>query len=157
MRVEQRAAQPTAGIRTTATLAEWGEVNALVPEVLSWLAARGSGPIGAPYYRYRVIGSFEEKFDVEVGYPVASPITGDDRVLAGALPAGSYVVTNHVGHPDGIAQTHLALVAWAAEQGIALAKDGEVWVAMFESYETDPEIEPNPPKWRTKLAYLTRP
>ncbi len=65
--------------------------------------------------------------------------------------------TDHVGHPDSIAQTHLALVAWAAEQGIALAKDGEVWVAMFESYETDPEIEPNPEKWRTKLAYLTRP
>jgi effector-binding domain-containing protein len=154
MRVEKRGAQPTAGIRTTATLAEWGEVNALGPEVLEWLAAHSSRPAGAPYYRYRVIGSFEEKFDVEVGYPVATAVSGDDRVLAGEFPAGDYVVTTHVGHPDGIAQTHLALVDWAAEQGLTLARDGEVWVAMYESYQTDPADEPDPNAWRTELAYL---
>lgn len=155
-RVEHRAEQPTAGIRMAATLGEWGEVNALGPEVLEWLAAHGSGPIGAPYYRYRLIGSFEEKFDVEVGYPVAAPVTGDDRLLAGVKPAGDYVVAHHVGHPDGIAESHLALVAWAEEQGIALAKDGETWVAMFESYLTNPVDEPDPNNWRTELAYLIR-
>lgn len=155
-RVEHRAEQPTAGIRMRATLGEWGEVNALGPEVLTWLAARGSGPAGAPYYRYRVIGGFEDKFDVEVGYPVAAPVTGDDRVLAGVLPAGDYVVADHVGHPDGIEESHLALVAWAEEQGIVLAKDGEVWETMFESYQTDPDDEPDPNKWRTELVYLTR-
>ena len=152
-RVEHRAEQPTAGIRRRATLAEWGEVNALGPEVLTWLAARGSEPIGAPYYRYRVIGSFEAKFDVEVGYPVAAPVTGE---LAGAMPAGDYVVAEHVGHPDSIAESHLALVAWAEAQGIVLAKDGEVWETMFESYLTNPDDEPDPNNWRTELAYLTR-
>ena len=154
MRVEKRGAQPTAGIRTTATLGEWGEVNALGPEVLEWLAARDIRPEPAPYYRYRVIGSFEEKFDVEVGYAVATAVPGDDRVLAGEFPAGDYVVTTHVGHPDQIATTHLALVDWAAGQGITLAKDGEVWVAMYESYQTDPAVEPDPNSWRTELAYL---
>jgi effector-binding domain-containing protein len=87
---------------------------------------------------------------------VATQVVGDDRVLAGAMPAGDYVVADHVGHPDSIAESHLALVAWAEEQGITLSKDGEVWETMFESYRTDPEDEPDLGRWRTELVYLTR-
>ncbi len=152
--VQERTEQPYVAIPIRATLREWGEVNALVPEVFAWLASRGIAPAGALFYHHRVIGGFDEKFSVEVGVPVAEPVEGDGRVLAGAKPAGRYVVAVHHGHPDGIARSHQALVEWAGRQGVPLAKDGDVWGGMFESYRTDPEVEPDPDKWETELAYL---
>jgi effector-binding domain-containing protein len=152
--VRERTEQPYVAIPIRATLREWGEVNALVPEVFGWLAARGLAPAGALFYRHRVIGGFDEKFSVEVGVPVAEPVEGDGRVIAGAKPAGRYVVAVHHGHPDGIAKSHLALVEWAGRAGVPLAKDGEVWGGMYESYGTDPEAEPDMDKWEIELAYL---
>jgi effector-binding domain-containing protein len=152
--VLERTEQPYVAIPIRATLREWGEVNALAPEVFAWLAARGIAPAGALFYRHHVIGGFDEKFSVEVGVPVAEPVDGDGRVLAGAKPAGRYVVAVHHGHPDGIVKSHQALVEWAAREGVPLAKDGDVWGGMFESYRTDPAVEPDPDKWETELAYL---
>jgi effector-binding domain-containing protein len=152
--VAERPEQPYVAISIRATLREWGEVNALVPEVFAWLASRGTAPAGALFYRHRVIGSFEEKFTVEVGVPVAAPADGDGRVVAGTKPAGRYVVAVHHGHPDGIARSHEALVAWAGEHGVPLARDGAEWVGLFESYRSDPAVEPDPDKWETELAYL---
>ncbi|MPZ81333.1 MAG: AraC family transcriptional regulator [Actinophytocola sp.] len=156
--VQERTEQPYVAIAVRATLREWGEVNALVPEVYGWLAGRGVAPAGAVFYRHLVIGGMDEKFSVEVGVPVASPVQGDGRVLPGAKPAGRYVVAMHHGHPDGIAAAHLALVDWAAGAGVPLAveadEDGEVWQGMFESYLTDPAVEPDPANWETELAYL---
>ena len=154
--VLERTEQPYVAIPIRATLREWGEVNALVPEVYGWLAARGIAPAGAVFYRHHVIGGVDEKFSVEVGVPVAEPVEGDGRVLAGAKPAGRYVVDVHHGHPDGIAKAHLALVDWAARHDVPLAKDGDVWGGLFESYLSDPEVEPDLGKWETELAYLVR-
>jgi effector-binding domain-containing protein len=154
--VAERPEQPYVAIAIRATLREWGEVNALVPEVYGWLAARGISPAGAVFYRHLVVGGFDEKFSVEVGVPVAEPVEGDGRVVAGAKPAGRYVVAVHHGHPDGIARSHQALVAWAGEHGVPLAKDGEVWGGMYESYRTDPTVEPDLDKFETELAYLVR-
>ena len=33
---------------------------------------------------------------------------------------------------------------------------GTAWKARVEHYLTDPEEQPNPEKWETKLAFLTR-
>ncbi len=44
---------------------------------------------GAPFWKYNVI-DVERQLEVEVGFPVAIPVAGDDRVLAGVLPAGKY-------------------------------------------------------------------
>lgn len=154
---EQRDAQPYVAIAARATLREWGSVNALVPEVYGWLAERHIPPAGALFYRHRVVGGLDEKFEVEVGVPVAVPVEGDGRVVAGGKPAGRYAVRVHRGHPDGIAEVHRDLVAWATGQGHPPARDGEVWSGMFESYLTDPAVEPDANKWETELAYLVTP
>jgi effector-binding domain-containing protein len=152
--VAQRPEQPYVAIPIKATLREWGEVNALIPQVYAWLGERGITPAGALFYRHHVVGGLDEKFSVEVGVPVAEPVEGDGRVVAGTKPAGRYVVAMHHGHPDGIAKAHMALVDWAGRQGVPLAKEGEVWGGMFESYRTDPAVEPDADKWETELAYL---
>ncbi|MCT2584205.1 GyrI-like domain-containing protein [Actinophytocola gossypii] len=151
---QQRSEQPYVSIPARATLREWGTVNALVPEVYGWLAARDIAPAGALFYRHKIVGGMDEPFEVEVGVPVAAPVEGDGRVLAGAKPAGRYAVRMHRGHPDRIVETHQALLAWAEEQGFPAARDGEAWVGVYESYLTDPEDEPDPVKWETEVAYL---
>lgn len=155
---EQRSEQPYVSIPIKATLREWGQVNALVEETLGWLGRNGTPPAGAPFFRHRVIGSMDEKFELEVGFPLAEPVPGDGRVVAGAKPAGTYVVLMHDGHPDGISNSHLELIRWAEGAGITLAKSDNagttVWEAMFESYLTNPDDEPDLNRWQTELVYL---
>ncbi len=150
--LETRPAQPYVSIPVTANFQEWGQVNALVPELYTWLGDRE--PAGAPFYRYYVIGGMTDRFELEVGIPVRTPLPGDERVRPGAKPAGTYAVLTHEGHPDGIAETHLTLVEWAAAQDVRLAKTNTRWEALFESYLTNPEDEPDMTRWRTELAYL---
>ncbi|QFG25070.1 GyrI-like domain-containing protein [Actinomadura sp. WMMB 499] len=154
--VERRGTVHYAGIRIAVTFAEWGSANALVAEVYGWLAQRGTVPGGGPVYRYRTVGDAERPFDLEVGVPVAEAVEGDGRVHAGSLPAGTYAVLLHEGHPDGLGKAHAALQEWAGEMGLELDRDGEVWAARYETYLTDPAQEPDLAKWRTELAYLVK-
>lgn len=153
--LEDREEQPYVSIAIEANLQEWGKVNALIPELFTWLGDRE--PAGAPFFRHRVIGGMEERFELEVGIPVVRPTEPDGRVQAGSKPAGTYAVLMHEAHPDTIVNSHQALLTWAEEHGIELSRTNEAWDALFESYLTNPEEEPNPTKWRTELAYLTTP
>jgi effector-binding domain-containing protein len=128
----------------------------LLPEVFGWLGQRGSTPAGAPFWKYNLI-DMERQLEVEVGVPVGGPMTGDDRVLAGVLPAGKYATLRHVGHPAGLLDATKALLDWAAQQGLSWdvteTAAGERWGGRLEIYETDPAQEPDMDKWETKLAF----
>jgi RNA polymerase sigma factor (sigma-70 family) len=76
---------------------------ALVGEVIGWLSRQGIEFAGAPFFRYWTIGDMDREFDLEVGVPVASVVSGDERVIAGFIPSGSYATMVHFGHPDRLA------------------------------------------------------
>lgn len=154
--IENRDEQPYVVIPIRVPMREWGKANALVAETIDWILGRGLTPSGAPFFRYRVIGDMDEPFELEVGFPLAEAVEGDDRVLAGSKPAGAYAVLVHEGHPDGMAKSHAALRGWASGEGVPLAgsTDGTRWSAMFESYLTDPRVQPDLDEWSTELAYL---
>jgi DNA gyrase inhibitor GyrI len=84
-------------------------------------------------------------------------VAGDERVLAGVLPAGRYVTMTHVGHPDGLYEATGRLLTWAKEQGLSWdssdTEAGERWGARLEIYESDPDDEPDMNKWVTVLAF----
>ena len=159
-RIEDRDAQPYAAIPVRVTLPEWGQANALLGEVLGWLAERNIPVSGPPVYRYRVIGDTDTAYELEVGWLVHSPVEGDDRVVSGEMPAGSYVTTTHTGHPDGLFQSYERLEAWAVEQGIEWASNSsggrEISGGRFELFMTDPAVEPDPAKWQVEVLYLLR-
>lgn len=156
----ERAELHYAGIPVEAPLSEWGRVNALIPEVYGWLAARGAAPLGGPIYRYRRVGDAARPFSLEVAVPVAEPLAGDGRIEAGSLPAGEYAVAVHRGHPDGLARSLAALRDWVAAEGREPALEGdagELWAGRYEWYLTDPEQEPDPGRWTTEIGFLLAP
>ena len=155
--IVQRAAQPYVAIQAFVTMQTLGVVlPGLLPEVFAWLGARGISPAGAPFWKYNVV-DMERQLDVEVGVPVALAAAGDDRVLAGVLPAGKYATLWHTGHPDSLADATAALLHWAAQQGLTWdltrTDQGDRWGARLEIYETDPAQEPDMSQWQTELAF----
>ena len=164
--IQYRPEQPYVSIPISVTLREWGKANALVPEIIGWLTARGLPMIGAPFYRYRAIGDLDRPFELEVGVPVSTTVPGDGpadgpgdgHVIAGSIPAGTYAVFVHHGHPDRLRDSLSMLEDWVRAQGLACDKavvdDREVWAGRFEHYLTDPAVEPDLDRWSIEIAYL---
>ena len=154
----ERPAQPYVAIPARVTMQSMmGLLPKLWPEVAGWLGARGFAPSGAPLIRWVVIDMARE-MQIEIGFPVAHLVVGDDRVHAGALPAGRYAVAVHSGHYDQLVAAHAALQEWARRERVSWAvdstADGEAWAARIESYTTDPGVVANPADWKTEISYL---
>ena len=159
--LEDRAEQHYAGIPVTVTMDGIPRaVDEGYPELFGWLAGHGIAPGGPPFIRYLVIDMAAE-LRLELGVPVASPVTGSGRVQAGVLPGGRYAVLRHTGPYDGLIGANAALQQWASEHGIAFdawdAPEGHAWRSRLEQYLTNPAEEPDPAKWAVDVAYLTRP
>jgi effector-binding domain-containing protein len=159
-RIEERNERPCVAIPVTAALREWNNAIDQIPVLFEWLDANGVTPAGPLYFRYRVIGSMDEPFEIEVGIPVLETAESSGPVMAGVIPGGAYATVVHRGHPDGIVNTCEKLETWAADQGIEFAvehrQDKDIWAGRFEFYLTDPDVEPDRSKWETEIAYLTR-
>ncbi len=155
-RIVQRDATPYAAIPVTTTMADLGrDAPPLNGEVFDWIAARPVSPAGPPFWRYDVI-DMAGALQLQVGVAITAATEGDDRVVVGALPAGSYLQTTHRGHPDTLAQATADLLAHAAAQGltfdVAPGPSGERWAARLEFYLTDPDEQPDLDAWQTLLA-----
>jgi len=155
-KLEHRDVQPYAAIRKQVTMREIGTVlPPLIGEVFGFLQRQGVAPAGAPFFRFLIV-DMERQLDMEVGWPVASAVSGDGRISAGVLPAGRYAVLVHTGHPDELIDVTAALLAWGEANGIVwqMSDDGKTWAARLESYLTNPAEEPDMNTWRTELAFL---
>jgi effector-binding domain-containing protein len=157
-KIEHRDAQPYVGIQAQVTMQELGKVlPPLWGEVYGWLASKGIKSAGAPLWRYRVI-DMAAKLEIDVGIPIAMPVTGDNRITADTLPAGRYATFLYTGPYEGLQQATADLLAWAQNKGIVWDKwaegsRGEGWRARIENYLTDPRTEPDSAKWQTELAF----
>ena len=131
-KIEHRNAQPYLGIRAQVTMQELGRVlPPLWGEVYGRLASKDLKPTGAPLWRYRVI-DMAAKLEIDVGVPVATPLTGDNRITADTLPAGRYATLIYTGPYEGLMQATADLLAWAQNKGIvwdkwAAGSRGEGW------------------------------
>jgi effector-binding domain-containing protein len=155
-KIESRAAQPYAAIASTASMRDGGfgdVIDASLPAVLEHLASVGVEPAGPPLVIYREIDMGGD-LQIEVGWPVAAEIPPDDRVGSGTLPRGRYVVGTHTGPYEGLLAANRVLQEWAKGQGYRWAMHGGRWDARYESYLTDPLVEPDQARWQTEIAYL---
>ena len=160
-KIEPRPAQPTLGIRTQVPIPFGKYIPPLYAEVQAWMQKRAIVSTGAPFIRY-LTTDMSKLLDIEAGFPVAAQISGDERVLGGVIPAGSYAVMLYTGpyRGKGLYKATVALLEWAKEHGVTWQTstiDGtEWWGGRLEWYLTDPTLEPDPKKWQTELAFLIK-
>jgi effector-binding domain-containing protein len=154
-KLEDRNAQHYMGIRAQVP---WSEFKKVVPqflgEVFAWLEKQGVAPAGPPFMRYYVI-NMESNMDIELGVPVASALSGDDRIRAGILPAGRYASLIYTGVSNGI-KGNGALLDWGAQKGLVWdrwdVENGDAFASRVEFYLTDPAEEPHQAEWETEVA-----
>jgi effector-binding domain-containing protein len=153
--VVERPAQPYVAIKAFVTMQNLGAVlPKLHPEVRKWLRERGTGPQGAPFFKFNVI-DMQRQLEVEVGWPVTTEMVGAGEVIGGVLPGGRYAIVLYTGHPDGLMDATRALLEWAAGQGldwdVTPTADGDRWSSRLEIYKSDDDVDMN--KWETELAF----
>jgi len=142
-KIDERTEQPYMGIRTQVPMSGMSKVvTKLFKEMNAWARKQGVEFAGAPFLRYHVI-DMEGDMDIEAGIPVKSPLKDDGYVRAGILPAGRYASLVYTG--SGYSGNKV-LVEWAKTNGIAWDRwddaKGDAFCARYESYLTDPKIEP---------------
>lgn len=138
------ASQPTAVVRRTVTMAELADFyDSAYTTVAAALGRQGVQPAGAAFGYYLSMPT--EQFELEAGFPTATPIASDGEVVASELPGGEVARGVHAGGYDTLGDSWDALVGWVAEQGRAPA--GPMW----EVYVTEPTPETDPATLRTEL------
>lgn len=156
-KIDTRAEQPYVGIRTqTPMKGMFKVIDKLFKELEKWAKQHSIIPSDAPFLRYHVI-DMEGMMDIEVGYPVASPLTAaqiaDERVTAGVVPAGRYASLVYIGNGYIGNKT---LVEWARDNGhVWDAWDdpaGHAFRSRYERYLTDPKVQPLKSKWEVEVA-----
>lgn len=159
-RIENRNEVEYVAIRAVCPMSKLPEVLPKAwKDVSDWLKKKNLSPSGPPILRYLAI-DMPNRLDVHVGWPVSKAIKGDGHVMAGTLPAGRYVVLNHVGPYSGMVKANSDLQAWAKSRGIKWEMHGkkmDKWTGRVERYLKDPGNEKDPRKYETEIAYLAEP
>lgn len=141
--------QLTAGVRERVPLSELMQFFSRAFEhTMKALEAQGIHPSGAPFGKY--YGQPGETVDVEAGFPVPLVIASVGDVKPGTLPGGRIVEAVHVGPFDTMERTYAELQRYFSDAHL------DVGDVMWESYLTDPEVEPDAAKWRTQICWPVR-
>jgi effector-binding domain-containing protein len=152
-KIDYRPEKIYMGVRTqTPFKGMFKVINKLFKEMNVWVKQHKVELDGPPFLRYHVIDMAGE-MDIEVCFPVAAALPGDQRVTVGLLPAGRYaslIYTN-----SGLAGNK-ALVSWILANHLPWDKwddpKGDVFHSRYEAYLTDPKIEPRKTKWEVEVA-----
>lgn len=148
MEIKTLQSQPVLSVRVTTTRVQMGAtLGQIYGEVADYAARSEAQLVGPPFARCYSFS--DESIDLEAGMPVATPVAGEGRVSASALPGGPAASTMHVGSYDNLSESYTALEAWIREQGREGA--GAPW----EIYLTDPTTAPEH-AWQTEIIWPVR-
>ncbi len=132
--VEVRA-QPALVIRSAVPPSEVAQtLGSSIPKVLKFVEARGGSLAGPPITRY--LSQSSELFEIEVGFPLTSPLAGEGEIVAIELPGGKAALTNHFGSYQRLGEGHRAIIEWVMANQKSIA--GPPW----EVYLSDPSSTP---------------
>ena len=113
--------------------------------VMAATQAQGATPAGPPFALYR--GMPSDTVDVEAGFPIAGKFTDTDGVASGTLPEADALEALHVGPYDTLENTYQAILGRMEAEGLTPAD------LMWEYYLSDPEQEPDPATWQTRVIW----
>ncbi len=142
-RILQTAAQQTAVIPLKVPKADMRAVMGPgVKELFAAVAAQGVAPAG-PWFTHH-LEIVPDRWDFEIGVPVATPVVAAGRVRPGQQPSMKAVRAVYHGPYEGLGAAWGEFIAWIAANGYATT--GELW----ESYLSGPESKPA--DFRTELT-----
>jgi effector-binding domain-containing protein len=155
-KISERGEQPYVAVKSVVSMKEIGAVaGKFLEEAFGWAAGHGLAPVGAPFFKYNVV-DMERGLEIEFGLPTAKVVSGDERVIAGVLPAGRYASLLYRGPYEHLYDANAALLDWIREQGLAMevtdSPQGDRFGCRLEIYLTDPAVEKDPEKWETEVA-----
>lgn len=162
--IVQRSALHYAGVRMKGSRSDVTlKLGQTYARLLDWLSNHRVHSTGAVLTRVLREGA-DFGIELDIGAPIAPLpgmlLIGEDDVLFGELPAGSYATLVHVGPHSTLAQTSSALLDWLRERGLRSAvselPEGE-WLGRVEHYLVDPAQERDASRWRTEVAVLLTP
>jgi DNA-binding transcriptional MerR regulator len=117
----------------------------LIAETHAWLSENG-GFVGAPMAMVGPPGD-DDIVELEVGWPVDTPVEPPPPFELATHEATRAVVHRHVGPYERLHDTYAALERAMAAAGLRPSGPAT------ESYETNPEEEPDPQKWITEIVW----
>lgn len=150
--LQQLGPQPVLSITATWMIAALGEAqDDMMRALAGFIQQGGAQPVGPPFVRYH---SFENGItDLEVGVPVTEPVTGEGRIVGGALPGGPALTTWHLGAHDLLGDAYKRIGAGPNVPG--REPRGAVWEVydwIEPSHYNGMGGWPDPSAWRTQLV-----
>jgi len=150
--VVTKAERSTVGIRTVTPFRGMFAVRDMLMQELFERLDTWGVDVGPTFFRLHVV-DMEGNMDVEVGTVLSRPVTGDERVRPGVLPAGRYAALTYVNHGR---RANGTLIDWARAEGLAFdveaGEGGDHFACRYEMYLTDARTERMKTRWQIELA-----
>lgn len=128
------------------------EISRIADELNDWVEDNKVKISGLPFLRYHVI-DMRGFMDISYCVPVRRALPDEGNVKADTLPAGRYASLVYSG--GGISGNR-ALIEWVRAQGLEFDRwdieQGDNFRGRYETYLTDPKIEPRKSRWKIEVA-----
>ena len=152
-KIDTRPKQVYMGIRTIAPFKGMSKViDRISREVNAWVDEHDIKPSGPPFLRFHVI-DMRGFMDISFGVPVKKALPDDGDIKADVIPVGRYASLIYSG---GGISANRALIEWVRAKGMDFDRwdtdQGDNFSGRYETYLTDPKIEPRKSKWKIEVA-----
>ena len=152
-KIDQRPQIPYMGIRTIAPFKGMSKaIGKLVNELNGWVDENKVKTAGPPFLRFHVIDMCGF-MDISFCVPVKKALPESGGVKADFIPAGRYASLIYSG---GGISANRALIEWVRAQGLDFdrwdTEQGDNFRGRYETYLTDPKIEPRKSRWKIEVA-----
>lgn len=152
-KIDKRPKITYMGIRTIAPFKGMPKViGKLVDELNQWMEDNKVKTSGPPFLRFHVI-DMRGFMDISYCVPVRKALPDHGNVKADFIPAGRYASLIYSG---GGISANRALIEWVRAQGMDFdrwdTEQGDNFRGRYETYLTDPKIEPRKSKWKIEVA-----
>ena len=138
--------QPTAVVRGVIAIPELPAFfGRAFGEIFRTIGEQAIAAIGPPFAFYSPEPA--DVVELEAGVAIAGAVQASGSVVPSELPGGRAAVAIHVGPYEELERTYRELMAAITEQGLVMRPIG-----MWEEYLTDPDSEPDPSRWRTRVV-----
>jgi len=152
-KIDKRLKTKYMGIRITTPFKGMSkEVSRIAGELNDWVQNNKVKTSGRPFLRYHVI-DMRGFMDISYCVPVRKAFPENGNIKGDFIPAGRYASLIYSG--GGISGNR-ALIEWVRTQGLEFdrwdTEQGDNFRGRYETFLTDPEVEPRKSKWKIEVA-----